>query len=139
MNFGLDVPVEKRRIKDRGAITFDLCFPPSTNNLFANTGHGRVATQPYRDWQTRAGWEIVSNRPGRIPGAVKVTLQFEEKGGRRDLDNLIKPVLDLCVKHSVIDGDHRSIVRAINASWSGKVQGVRVTIEPAVTVERTAA
>jgi len=139
MKFSLDVPVERRRINDRGAITFDLSFPPSVNNLFANTTHGRVTSQQYRDWQARAGWEIVANRPGRVPGAVNVTLQFEEKNGRRDLDNLIKPVLDLCVKHKVIDGDHRSIVRAISASWSSKVEGVRITIEPAVTVQRAAA
>ena len=138
MSFGLDVPVEHRKIADReGSITFDLEFPPSVNNLFANGSSGRFTTPAYRDWQTRAGWEVVARRPGRVGGPVKVTLQYEEKSGRRDLDNLIKPVLDLCVKHQVIDGDHQSIVREINARWSAEVKGVRVTIEPTSAVRET--
>lgn len=134
--FGLDnCRVERRPIADHGAITFDLPFPPSVNNLFANGKAGRFTTQSYRDWQTAAGWRLLADKPGRVPGAVKITLQFEEKRGRRDLDNLIKPVLDLLVKHAVIDGDHRMVVRAIDAMWSAAVQGVRVGIEPAAVAK----
>lgn len=130
--FGLDnARIERRPIADREAITLDLAFPPSVNNLFANGSKGRFTTQQYKDWQLHAGWKILAERPGRMPGPVKVTLQYEEKTGRRDLDNLIKPVLDLLVKHNVIDGDHRSVVREIGASWSMGVQGVRILIEPA--------
>jgi Holliday junction resolvase RusA-like endonuclease len=58
-------------------------------------------------------------------------LVYEEKRGRRDLDNLIKACLDLLVEYKLIDGDHRTVVRAIAASWSEKVIGVRITISPA--------
>lgn len=131
--FGLDrcIPVTKAHLKPHENITIDLPFPPSVNNLFANGSKGRFPTQQYRDWQAAAGWKILADRPGRLPGPVKITLILEEKHGRRDLDNLVKAPLDLLVKHSVIDGDHRTVVREINSSWSNKVQGVRITIEPA--------
>lgn len=131
--FGIDKPprVEKKALPPHESVTVDLPFPPSVNNLFANGSRGRFTTQQYKDWQTNAGWKIQSDRPHRVPGPVKVTLTYEEKHGRRDLDNLLKPVLDLLVKHRLIDGDHRTIVREIAASWSAKVHGVRVTISPA--------
>lgn len=129
--FSLDTPVQRRAITAHEAVTIDLPFPPIVNNLFANGKSGRFTTQQYRDWQTNAGWKIRADRTPRVPGPVSLTLSYEEKSGRRDLDNLLKPVLDLLVKHNLIDGDHRTVVRAIAASWSRKVAGVRVTIAPA--------
>lgn len=129
--FGLDVPVERRAVRARDAVVIDLDFPPSTNNLFANGANGRYATQGYRDWQTKAGWMLLADRPGRLAGPVRIRLEYEERSGRRDLDNLIKPVLDLLVKHQVIDGDHRTVVREISAKWA-PVKGVRITIEQAI-------
>lgn len=136
MRFSLDVPVEKRAI-ERKDITIDLEFPPSVNNLFVNGARGRFTSDAYKDWQTRAGWEILANRPGRVPGPVKVSFVFEDKAGRRDLDNLQKAPLDLLVKHKVIDGDHRNIVREIHAKW-GAVKGVRIVIHALTNVERAA-
>lgn len=137
--FGLDTcKVVKASIKDKDGITFDLPFPPSVNNLFATGSAGRFTTQQYRDWQQTAGWRLLADRPGRVPGPVKLTLVYEEKSGRRDLDNLLKAVLDLLVKHNIIDGDHRTVLRSINASWSSKVQGVRITIEPAAAAKAAA-
>jgi len=131
--FGLnrEVPVTKASLKPHDSIVLDLPFPPSVNNLFANGAKGRYPTQQYRDWQTSAGWKIQADKPGRFPGPVKIILLFEEKHGRRDLDNLSKAPLDLLVKHNVIDGDHRTVVREINSSWSNAIQGMRVIIETA--------
>jgi Holliday junction resolvase RusA-like endonuclease len=138
-SFGLDnCRVSRGPVKDHDAITLDLPFPPSVNNLFANSSAGRFTTQQYRDWQTAAAWRLLADKPGRVPGPVKITLVYEEKNGRRDLDNLLKAVLDLLVKHNVIDGDHRTVLREISAKWSANVQGVRITITPAVKVERAA-
>lgn len=141
MKFSLDVPVERRAVKDKEAVTIDLPFPPSVNAMFANNfgeGRGRYPTKQYKEWQTEAAWRILSQRPGRVPGKVKITLEYEEKGGRRDLDNLIKSVLDALVKHKVIDGDHRSVLREISAKWSGEVRGVRITIAQAKELRRAA-
>lgn len=129
--FYLDVPVQRRAIEPHQDIVVDLPFPPSVNNLFANGSSGRYITQQYKDWRTNAGWKLKIDRTPRLPGPVKISLVYEEKSGRRDLDNLLKACLDLLVEHKIIDGDHRSVVRALEASWSKKVQGVRVTIASA--------
>lgn len=137
-SLGKEPRVVRGKIGPHDSVTLDLPFPPSVNNLFANGSRGRFPTQQYRDWQSAAGWKLLADRPSRIPGPVRITFQFEEKAGRRDLDNLQKAPLDLLVKHNVIDGDHRSVVRELHASWSSTVQGVRITIEP-VAIAKVAA
>ena len=139
--FGLDKPVQvvHGKIRVHDAVMVDLPFPPSVNNLFANGKHGRFTTQQYKDWQQAAAWKVLADKPGRLPGPVKISLTYEEKHGRRDLDNLIKPVLDLLVKHKVIDGDHRTVVRGITASWSNAVHGVRIEVWPAAAAPARAA
>ena len=119
MRFNLDVPVEKRALKARDAIRLDLEFPPAAG-----------AGEALRDWMARSGGVLACLKPGRVPGPVKLTLTYEERAGRRDLDHLIRPVVELCVAHTLIDGDHRAILREVRAGW-GTVRGLRVVIEPA--------
>jgi crossover junction endodeoxyribonuclease RusA len=129
VKFSLErVRIERRELPDN-IIRLELPFPPSVNNLFANGSSGRFATKDYRDWQSAATGRVAAARVTRISGPVKVTLVYEEKSGRRDLDNLLKAILDLLVKQNIIDGDHRSIVREIHASWGQNVKGVEVAIE----------
>jgi len=120
MRFNLDVPVEKRALKARDAIRLDLEFPPAID-----------AREALADWQARAAGVLACLKPGRVPGPVKLTLSYEERAGRRDLDHLIRPLVDLCVRHALIDGDHRGTLREVRAGWGAGHRGVRLTIEPA--------
>jgi Holliday junction resolvase RusA-like endonuclease len=115
VRFSLDVPVERRAIKEKSAIQFSLGFPALSGEALA-------------DWQARSLHMIQSLKPGRLPGPVKLSLTYEERPGRRDLDHLIGPVVDLLVRHALIDSDHRSILREIRAQW-GEARGVRIAIE----------
>src|SRR6201985_257785 len=119
MRFNLDVPVEKRSLKARDAIRLDLEFPPSAS-----------AGDASRAWQARWAGVLACLKPGRVPGPVRLTLTYEERAGRRDLDHLIRPVVALCVRHALIDSDHRGTLREVRAGW-GAGRGLRVTIEPA--------
>jgi hypothetical protein len=119
MRFNLDVPVEKRSLKARDAIRLDLEFPPSMG-----------AREALADWSARAAGVLACLKPGRVPGPVRLTLTYEERPGRRDLDHLIRPVVELCVAHALIDSDHRATLREVRAGW-GDVRGLRLTIEPA--------
>ena len=120
MRFNLDVPVEKRSLKTaRDAIRIDLEFPPPMESKEAQA-----------DWQTRSGHVLASLKPGRVPGPVTLTLLYEERAGRRDLEQLIRPVVALCVRHALIDSDHRGTLREVRASWAA-VRGLRLVIEPA--------
>jgi hypothetical protein len=120
MRFNLDVPVEKRSLKARDAIRLDLEFPPAID-----------AREALADWQARSASVLACLKPGRVPGPVRLTLSYEERAGRRDLDHLIRPLVDLCVRHALIDGDHRATLREVRAGWGTGHRGVRLTIEPA--------
>jgi hypothetical protein len=119
MRFNLDVPVEKRSLKARDAIRLDLEYPPPLH-----------MGEALADWHARAAGVLACLKPGRVPGPVRMMLTYEERAGRRDLDHLIRPVVDLCVRHALIDGDHRAILREVRAGW-GPVRGLTVVIEPA--------
>lgn len=59
-------------------------------------------------------------------GAVNVAIIFPDRGNG-DIDNLAKAILDLAVKHGIIDGDNRKFVRELNLRWGG-VELAHVTI-----------
>lgn len=85
-----------------------LPLPPSTNNLYVNAkfGRGRYVSKEYRAWQQEAALCI----PPAVRGAYKprdivgVTIRAAVDH-RRDIDNIVKPVLDLLVKKLVIPDD----------------------------------
>lgn len=108
----------------------DLPFPPSVNNLFINVKRGRIRSQKYEDWIQEAGTEILRQRPSKVAGPVSLFFEFRQIDKRkRDITNLLKAPEDLLVRHGIIEADDNSIVRAVHASWSEAVEGVRITVE----------
>lgn len=94
-------------------LLLDLPTPPSTNGLFSTVGRKRVKNREYQSWLRTAGLEIVAQqqRPNAIKGRVAVDVQCVD--GRVDLDNRMKPLLDLLVLHGLIEGDDPEIVRDV--------------------------
>lgn len=130
--FGLEkIRVERRTLPLGIPLSLLLSFPPSTNNLFANGSKGRYTTKEYAAWQEENSWRIAEGRYPRVAGPVSIVFEFEDKPGRRDIDNLLKAPTDFLVYHNIIDGDHRAVVREIHARWVSDVRGVRITISPA--------
>ena len=120
------------RQEARAALTFDLPMPPSVNAMFSNVaGRGRVKTKVYRAWIAEAGWMLVAqrNQQGphrRIDDAVRVEVDaYRPASRRRDLDNILKALLDLLTHTQTIKDD--SQVVEINARWVD--QGVPCTIK----------
>lgn len=126
-------------------IVVTLPAPPSVNELFFNTTTaqraaaatkgrslpGRLKSEKYRSWINHAGWELKAARQQPIHGPVAITYLVPDKGGC-DLGNLEKATTDLLVRHQLIDGDGRKIVRKIAMEWSPDVEGVRVTVRACV-------
>jgi Holliday junction resolvase RusA-like endonuclease len=82
--------------------TFALPYPVSVNGAFKLHNGARLSKQ-YRAWRDAAGFELLSQRPQKMPGRVHVSIAFRAPDRRRrDIDNLLKAVLDLCVKHQII-------------------------------------
>jgi len=90
------------------SVAIHIPRPPSTNTLYRNVpGKGRAKSDEYKRWQREAGWKLASQRPGFVFGAVAIvcTIPRAKDRRRRDLDNAGKPILDLLVKHKVIEDD----------------------------------
>jgi crossover junction endodeoxyribonuclease RusA len=88
-------------------MTITLPVPPSVNNLFNNRKGGRYKTAAYEEWIELSGWELLGQRARSVRGtavAVEIYLPWKLRG---DIDNRAKPVLDLLVKHGIIDDDRK--------------------------------
>ena len=95
-----------------------LPFPPTLNNCFENIRGGRRITQRYREWINEAFWMIKSQKPSKHEDEVSISIGFVAPDKRkRDLDNLIKPVLDILVKGQVIKDDGSKYVRRVTVQW----------------------
>lgn len=130
LKIGKCVVVEHRPIR-REAISLRLPFPISVNAMFANSRTGRDATEQYRVWKREGGNMVVQAGRPHLSGPVEITMTFEDKPGRRDLDNLAKGVCDILVSMRVIDGDHSAIVRKLTLAW-GTEKGALIRIVPAL-------
>lgn len=109
-------------------ILLKLPVPPSSNHLFANIpGKGRVKTSAYRGWIKEAGWALQSQRHEEVAGPVKVSIAVRRTSGRADIDNRIKALLDLLVRHRVI-GDDR-MVEELYIRWSAESDDAEVLVE----------
>lgn len=85
-----------------------LPLPPSVNELFveARKGayRGRAPSPQYARWKDAAGKALEAHEWPEVspPYAVSISVNINHQG---DIDNRIKAVLDLLVKHKVITGD----------------------------------
>lgn len=101
--------------------------PPSLNNLFANGSKGRFKTSAYTTWQTMAHLELRKFGSWHVAGPVKIVLAFNRKETKADLDNLVKPILDLLVGAGRISDDRN--VACLGVAFSGHVKGTAIRIE----------
>jgi crossover junction endodeoxyribonuclease RusA len=85
---------------------FTAPIPPSANNLFPSYGlRSRRKSPDYRRWLHDAGWAVKLQKVGPIAGLVRVLIEAPLHR-RRDVDNALKPLLDLLVAQSVIADDN---------------------------------
>lgn len=102
----------------------------SVNEAWHNTPRGRARTKLYRDWLGHAGWRLREQRPPSFTGPVLVLIGVERANLRADIDNRIKPTLDLLVEHGVLADDRQVI--GVAAAWSPQRDSLmRVAIIPA--------
>lgn len=123
-------------------ITLTLPIPPSTNELFRNVSTaereraasqgrklpGRAKTKAYISWLNAAGWTLKAQRPGKVPGKVKIQILMRQPRASADCDNRFKAPIDLLVLHGVIDDDRN--VQGAAIDWAD-VEGCIVTIREA--------
>lgn len=113
-------PVEK------GALSL-ITVPPSLNNAFLNTKKGRTKSPAYREWIGRSHKDLRRQDGWHVPGRIAIKITFRKGETRADLDNLIKPVLDLLVSAGRI-ADDRNVVD-VRGLFADDLKGVRIEIE----------
>lgn len=107
-------------------IEFTLPRPPSANRIWRGRGNGSASAKPYlakeyTAWRTTAGWEVQARRAGHptpVAAPIGVSLMMSEDE-QVDLDNIIKPTLDLLQKQKVIVND-----RDVKAIYARAVPGM---------------
>jgi Holliday junction resolvase RusA-like endonuclease len=106
-------------------------MPPSTNALFRNVKDvGRVKSTPYKRWVKTAMVSMLPQRPKPIAGRVTVEITCRTNS-RRDIDNIIKPVLDLLVRSELIEDDR--MVQKVSAEWVDRPVGRFGEVEVLIT------
>ena len=108
-----------------------LPIPPSVNSAWRNVpGKGRVKTGIYKKWRNDALLCVAvmrgSSKPLSGPVSVSMAIRRPRKGA--DVDNRIKPVLDLLQAAAVIDDDKN--VEEVTARWDETADGCEVTVKP---------
>lgn len=97
---------------------FKLPLPPSQNNMFINgrAGKGRFISPLYKAWKNEASMCAYLQNKARIEGpfAVQINAVRPDKR-RRDIDNLIKPLVDLLVSQGFVTDD--SEMQQVTATW----------------------
>jgi Holliday junction resolvase RusA-like endonuclease len=94
-----------------------LPFPPSVNGLFRRH-NGAHLSAAYKAWRDEAGMKLNRQQVRHHDGAVTIRMWMRAPDRRpRDIDNYIKPVIDLLVRHGIIQQDHARVVRGIHADW----------------------
>ena len=102
-------------------LMFDLPMPPSVWKLYQGHGKNRRKSKEYKAWIGEAGWMLIqqrnrAKRHKKMTGKIEVIIRAYRDGNKgRDLDNILKSLLDLLTVTGTIEDD--SQVVSINAQW----------------------
>ena len=107
-------------------------LPPSANKLFKTVAGHRAKSREYKAWlKDVAGALLTLQGPASYPCRFHWAFGGAGINESRDGDNLLKPLLDVCVAAGVIPGDCLRYVRG----WRGEYQphagepGVKIWFE----------
>lgn len=129
------------------ACRLSIPVPPSVNHAFRNvsqrereaarragrTLRGRARTAGYQKWATDAGWEVrrqimAMGLQGRVAVPGEIVIEIAVARGWADIDNLLKPTLDLLVTMLVIDDDR--FVRRLSIEHGQGIEQMEISIWP---------
>jgi Holliday junction resolvase RusA-like endonuclease len=105
--------MEVGEVSEQPAVVINFPRPTSANKMFSRqvTRRGRRdLTQEYKAWRDEAGWLVKM----QIVGLQTITSQFNivievPRSSRVDLDNNVKPILDLATNMKIISDDRNCV------------------------------
>ena len=96
-----------------------LPYPPSVNRLWRYTSRGVYRTKHYTGWLKEAGLRITN--PPYLTGPIYLQIEAcPNDKRRRDLDNIIKPLLD-CSEHNRVIKNDSQIVE-LRVAWNHGIE-----------------
>ena len=105
-----------------------LPIPPSSNMIFRTTKGKRYKTTNYNDWLRDGSIFLLQQKiPTLNIKRANIELYVPKLRANSDIDNRIKPVLDLLVKCNVILDDR--YIDSIYAKWIDKNSDCYVEIK----------
>ena len=111
-------------------VEFSVPYPPSANRIWRQ-GKGRLhKSKEYQDWLALSAWEMRAQLGPKqvITQPFKLELRVNRPDKRkRDLDNLLKPILDLIGHYGLIEND--SLCHWIDARWKGQGEWCYIKLE----------
>lgn len=112
-------------------IQITIPLPPSLNNAFTNAGRrGRIKSPEYRIWCDNADllFKVRSAVMPRIEGTygVMICVPLRMRG---DIDNRIKPIVDLLVRSGKVDDDSKMQFVSVHRRDFVEAKTARVTVE----------
>ncbi len=111
-----------------GTVIVRLPVPPSANTMWRRVGNKTLLSKKYREWRGSGQLNILEQgfTELRIGGPLSVDITCKRPRKNCDIDNRIKPVLDLLQAAGVIEDDKH--VMEVTARW-GDVEGAEVRVE----------
>jgi crossover junction endodeoxyribonuclease RusA len=115
-----------------GPIHATLPWPPSVNHYWKANGKRRYISPQARQWLEEALWLLKQARNGRATIRSEVAVRivaYPPDRKKRDLDNLLKALLDALKKAEVIGDDHQVADLHMKRRASEKPGKVQVVVE----------
>lgn len=111
---------------DRQTIRLTLPVPPTTNNLYFNTGRRRAKSEEYLQWIADADISLMQQKRGllRLGGPLALMIRIPRRV-RGDVSNRIKAAEDFLVSRGVTGDDRKNEFVSI---WRTDVEQYEIEI-----------
>lgn len=108
-------------------VTVELPWPPSINHYYRRVGARTLISRAGREFRRRVGRILAARRLPPAVGRLAVTVEvYPPDRRRRDIDNLLKAVLDACEHGGAFPDDSRIVWLLIHRTQA--VRGGRVIV-----------
>lgn len=110
---------------------FALPYPPSINHYWRRVGNKTLISREGRRFRQDATIAIGTNHAGPMDGRLAVTIYtYQPDNRRRDLDNVLKALLDACTAAGVWRDDSQIDSLRIVRRGIGSPPRVLVSVRP---------